>query len=219
MHSTLEVASCQYVDPNDQGRGMVPTNLGKQVVPQEGKQVIPPEEKLVSRNGDEPEVVTQENCFADNYGCQDVQILRPGVPSRKKWIFFGVGVGLIVILAVVLGSVFGLKDKRFMTASSTSPSNIPTTSSRSLTTIFPTATESSLPSMIQHRIAALSFVSDDVNNTRVYFQDDMGQIVEAANSADNTTWSISKTGVFAKNGSAIAAAVSRPGFPLVCHVS
>ena len=70
----------------------------------------------------------------------------------------------------------------------------------------------------QRNIAALSFISDSVNNTRVYFQDDVGQIMEAANSADNTTWSINSNGIRRKNGSAIAAAVSRPDFPLMSNL-
>ncbi|KAL9608036.1 MAG: hypothetical protein Q9167_007104 [Letrouitia subvulpina] len=42
-----------------------------------------------------------------------------------------------------------------------------------------------------------------------------GQIIEAANSALDITWVIRKIGVSGKNGSAIAAAVSRPNFRLI----
>lgn len=114
-------------------------------------------------------------------------------------ILFGGLVGLIAILVAVLGGVLGSRHKRSATASLTSPSNSSAT--------FPSATPP------QRNIAALSFTSESVNNTRV------GQIMEAANSADHMAWSINRTGFGGKNGSAIAAAVSRPAFPLVSQVS
>lgn len=96
--------------------------------------------------------------------------------------------GLVIILVVVLGGIFGSRHK---------PSSISST----LT--------------IQRNIAAVSFASNSVNNTRVYYQDDMGRIMEAASSANNANWTDNPIGSTGKNSSALAAAVSRPGFLLV----
>ncbi len=65
------------------------------------------------------------------------------------------------------------------------------------------------------KIAALSSASNDVNNTHVYYQDESGEVMEGVTSGIKTAWRINKTGIGGKNGSAVAAAVSRPGFPLV----
>ena len=125
-------------------------------------------------------------------------------PSKREWILFVGAVGLIAILAAVLGGVFGSRHTSSATVSSDRLSNS--------SVMSPSARPP------QRSIAALSFALNSVNNTRIYFQDDVGQIMEAANSAANTTWSVNRTGVSGKNGSAIAAAVSRPDFPLVSPV-
>ena len=125
-------------------------------------------------------------------------------PSRKKWILFVGAVGLIAVLAAVLGAVFGL---RHTSSATVSPNRLSNSSVMSPSARPP-----------QRNIAALSFALNSVNNTRIYFQDNMGQIMEAANSASDTTWSINRTGIGGKNGSAIAAAVSRSNFPLVSQV-
>jgi hypothetical protein len=105
-------------------------------------------------------------------------------------IIWGAGL-LVLIVAAVVGGVLGSKAKR-----NSSPS---TTASKRM-------------------IAALSFVSSDVNQTRVYYQDNTGILIEAATSADSSTWTNKALNFSAVNGSAMAAAVSRPGFPLVCLI-
>lgn len=110
-------------------------------------------------------------------------------------------VGLIVILIAVLEGVPESKHNNSSTTSQSSPSN----SSPSSPTVAPT----------QRNIAAIFFTSNSTNEARVYFQDNFGQISEASNLAGSTTWRINKTDVSGKNGSAIAAAMTRPGFPLV----
>ena len=169
-----------------------------EVTPHDGKQVSVAvgTEHIVDDGG--IEVVAKEDSYAHEFGYHRVQA-HP--PSRKKWILFGGTVGLVLTLAAVLGIVFGLRHKRPATTSLTSPSN--------------SSAISSLAISPRRNIAAISFAS---NNTRVYFQDDMGQIMEAANSADDPTWNIKRIGVGGKNGSAIAAAVSQPDFPLASHV-
>lgn len=119
--------------------------------------------------------------------------------KKRGWmISFGV-FGLIVILAALLGGILGSRNKKSLGPPPADPS---TTS----------------PSVVAHpqrTIAAVSFVSNAANVTRLYFQDNGGQILEASWASGNSTWTISKTGVRAKNGSAIAAAVSRANLPLV----
>ena len=190
-YSALEVVPHQYVHQmNQQHIPPPPPDLGKQVVPLEEKQVSLDDGKqhIVKYGGD-----------------HHVNFHRP---SRKTRILLGGAVGLIVIIAIVLGLVFGLRHKRSGTISVTSSSNS--------SAVPAPASPTSSP---ERNIAALSFASEYVNNTRVYFQDNVGQIMEAANSAKDTKWSINGTGIVGKNGSAIAAAVSRPEFPLVSHIS
>ncbi|CAD6571477.1 MAG: hypothetical protein ASARMPRED_004609 [Alectoria sarmentosa] len=200
-YSTLEAVPRQIVYQTYQQEKPLPTDLGKQVAPHEGKQVSLHDGKQHMGNDDGIEVAAKEDSYAYHYGDHHVQVHRP---SRKKRILVGGAIGLIAIFAAVLGTVLGIKHKRSATTSSPSPSN--------------TSVESPPATPPQRNIAALSFASNSVNNTRVYFQDNVGQIMEAANSADNTTWIITRTGIIGKNGSAIAAAVSRPGFPLAISV-
>ena len=171
----------------------LPTDLGKQVAPDDGKQYT-----VV---GGGIEVAANGDFCAHDVGGHHVQVHQP---SRRKWILFVGAVGLIAILAAVLGGVFGSRH----TSSATAPPKRLSNSSAMSPSARPP----------QRNIAALSFALNSVNNTRIYFQDDVGQIMEAANSAANTTWSINRTGIGGKNGSAIAAAVSRPDFPLVSQV-
>ena len=220
-YSSLELVPRQCVYQTDRHGKPLPTDLGKQVVPYEGKQVVPHEGRQVSRNDDGIEVVAKEDSYADNFSDHHFHVHRP---SRKQWILFCVAFGSIVILAAVLGPVLRIRHKHSAKTSFHPPA---TTVSPPATTIYTPSSTNSHPAsntsapapLPQRNIAALSFASNSVNNTRVYFQDNMGQIMEAANSAENTSWSISGTGIRGKNGSAIAAAVSRPGFPLVRHIS
>ena len=190
-YSALEVVPHQYVHQMNQ------QDIPPPPPPDLGKQVVPLEEKQVSLDDGKQYMVK-------HWGDHHVDFHRP---SRKSRILLGGAVGLIVIIALVLGLVFGLRHKRSGTISVTSSSN---------SSAVPISSPTSPP---QRNIAALSFASESVNNTRVYFQDNVGQIMEAANTANDTKWSINGTGVIGKNGSAIAAAVSRPDFPLVSHIS
>ncbi len=116
---------------------------------------------------------------------------------QRKWVIIGGTITVLAILAAVVGGVLGsqLKSKS-VGLSSALPSN--TTG---------------------HNIAAVSFAVNGFNNTRVYYQNQAGQILEAASSVFNGTWTNRNLGFVAKNGSAIAAAVSRPGFPPVCFTT
>lgn len=119
-------------------------------------------------------------------------VLPQRLLARRRIILYGT-VGLTLILGAVLGGVLGSRSKTSAASSSVTP--------------------------IQRNIAAVSFTSNSANITQVYFQDDVGQIIEASNSQDNMTWTINKTGIGGKKGSVIAAAVSRPSLPLVGPIS
>ena len=216
-HSSLEVSPQQSMYQMNREKRPPPTDLGKHVVPDDGKQsrvnsdrplstdvgkeFVPDDGKRSRVNSGEIGVTTKGDIHTYYVGGH----VREHQPSRRKWLLSVGAVALVVILTAVLGGVLGSRHTRSATASPTSLSN---SSATSLSTIPP-----------QRNIAALSFTLHSVNNTRIYFQDNMGQIMEAANSAENNTWSINRTGIGGKNGSAIAAAVSRPGFPTVCRLS
>ena len=201
-HSTLEAVSQQRL-PFDQEKQLA-VDKGKQLAVDGGKQWIGNEV-----NGG-LEVALQENNDGQNTQVRHVLAQRL---SARRWIMFGGMIGLLVVLGSVLGGVLGSRHHSSETASSTN-------SSASSLSVTPTSSSSSSapsPSVtpIQRNIAAVSFISHSVNTSRVYFQDDEGQIIEASSFEPNTTWSISKIGIGAKNGSAIAAAVSPPSLPLV----
>ncbi|MCJ1466787.1 hypothetical protein MMC07_005407 [Pseudocyphellaria aurata] len=104
--------------------------------------------------------------------------------ARRRKILCGLA-GLTIILGAILGGVLGARHKNPATVS-----------------VTPT----------QRNIAAVSYTTSITNHTRVYFQDGVGQIIEASNSEKNKAWSINKTGFGGKNGSVIAAAViTNPG--------
>ena len=194
-YSQLEVLpySQLEVSPQHRREKPLPTDLGKQVVPEDGKQ------HALERVG--IEVDPNGNFTAQSVEDPQVHIHRS---SRMKWMLFVGVLSLVVIAAAVLGGVFGSRHKNHGTARNASSTN------HSNSSISSSSARSN-----QRNIAALSYSLNSVNNTRVYFQDDDGQIIEAANSADNPKWNISRIGIGGKNGSAMAAAVSRPGFPLV----
>lgn len=170
-------------------------NSGKQVVSDHGKQVNTENTGLELAANDQ---------YSDKYPANSGdQYHKPRRP-RRRWLIFGGIAALLIVVAAILGGILGSR------ANKKSP---PTTSS----TISPPSSSSNASTTVQrqHNLAALSFAVNSVTNTRVYYQDNAGEIVEAANSAENITWINTKLGFFAKNGSAIAAAVSRPGFAVV----
>lgn len=167
---------------------------GKQVAPDFGKQRI--------GNRSELELAPKEDSDRHEIDIRHNKSRRP--LARRRVIAWGT-LGLILILGAVLGGVLGSRHRKSV-SSLNSPSN-------STTTPLPVTP-------IHRNIAAVSFTLNSTNITRVYFQDDVGQIIEASNSeSNNKTWSINKTGINGKNGSIIAAAVSPPRFPLVSLVS
>jgi hypothetical protein len=199
VYSNLEAVHPEY---------QLPSDAGKQVVQDNGKQ-------LATNNG-EIEVVAKDDFFAQEIGAHQVPAPRA---SRRRWLIFGgVVIALVIILAAVIGGVFGSRKSSHFVTASTTPTNSPPSSSppsNSPPSNSPPSNSSATTIPVQRNIAAVSYLSNSVDNTRVYYQDDLGQLMESANSGNNASWSSGGTGIFAMNGSAIAAAVSRPNFPLV----
>lgn len=145
-----------------------------------------------------------------NLNGQHLQSPRSRRLSRK-WLFFGGVAILLIVVAAVLGGVLGTRAN----SKSPSASSSTTPSSSSLSSNISSTMNADSPVQSRHNLAALSFALDSVDTTRVYYQDNAGEIVEAASSTKHSEWIHKNLGFFAKNGSAIGAAVSRPGFMLV----
>lgn len=128
--------------------------------------------------------------------------------QRRKWLVIAGFVLLIVIAAAVVGGVLGTKK------SGTSTSSVSSTTTSTSPTSSPTSTPSANIFHYTGSIAAASFAWDTTGGTRVYYQDTRGELIEAS-TQDNNTWKNTKLGVFPTNGSALAAAVSRPGYDTV----
>lgn len=160
-----------------------------------GKQVVGDDGKQKITNSGEIEPIAKEEFYVTKE--VDDQI-RPRHRLRWRELALISVLGSMVILAAVVGGVLGSRSRH-------------SGSEREVVDPLP-----------QNRnVAALSYVSDSVNNTRVYFQGDGGQIMEAvssANNGSNITWSVTSIGFITTNGSALAAAVSCPGFPFVSHI-
>lgn len=163
-----------------------------------GKEVVQDNGKQLSMNNGEIEPVAIEPVGIELVEKQNI-FARDNLRQRLKWreIALILAFGSMIILAIVGGVI--ASQKRHSTQSWVPNVNVPQL----------------------RNIAALSFASNSINMTRVYFQDDEGQIVEAANShvANDSGWNMAVLGFGAKNWSALAAAVSRPGFPLVSPFS
>jgi hypothetical protein len=104
----------------------------------------------------------------------------------------------LVILAAVLGGVLG---SRHSTAKVSSSLPSPSNSSNASLYLSPT----------QRNIAAVSFLDDSGNNTRLFLQDNAGNIIRGVNNDQNRSlWKFVAIGS-AKNGSTLTAAISPPG--------
>jgi hypothetical protein len=196
--STLEVVNPEYTPLRSDKAQHI--DSGKQVVaPDGGKQVI----QQPYSDGIDASTDHQHPTAGQNFGGLEVYEKKPR--RNRKWLLIGGAVLLLVILGAVLGGVLGSrKSSKSSTASaSASASSTPASSNATLS----------------HKIAAVAFEKNKVNATRVYYQENDGTLMEAASSASNTTWGFTKIGTPEKKDSALAAAVSRPGFPLVGYSS
>lgn len=122
----------------------------------------------------------------------------------RKWFIIGSGIALLVIIGAVVGGVVGSRSTH---ASSTQSAASPT----------PSGARPSSKAQPKRNIAAASFVQGGINNTRVYYQNDAGNLIEAAGSPNLSSITPTVLPFSPKLGSALAAAVSHTenGFPLV----
>lgn len=177
-----------------------PSFEGMQVVPDSGIQVNFQKTGLeVVQNDHNPEL-----CSDTAPGAQHLQSPRSRRLPRK-WLCSGGFAIFLIVAAAVLGGVLGTRANSKLPSASSSTT--PSSSSDHSTTV-----NADNPVQSRHNLAALSFALDSVDTTRVYYQDNAGEIVEAATSTEHSEWIHNNLGFFAKNGSAIGAAVSRPGF-------
>jgi hypothetical protein len=188
--STLEAVNLGYQPLRN--HETLTADLGKQVVTDNaGKEVIKP-----YSDGIEPTSNQQYSTATKDYHEPLVDEQQHPKRSRKWWWIGGV-ILLLVILGAVLGGVFGTR-KSSKSSSSTPVSNSTTPSNATLV----------------YNIAALALESGTVENTRVYYQDNAGMLIEAAQSNSNS-WEFTKIELLEKKNSPLAATVSRPGFPMV----
>ncbi|MCJ1429008.1 hypothetical protein MMC29_006921 [Sticta canariensis] len=210
VHSTLEPVPQQSRYQAEQ-RNPLPSDPGKQIALDPGKQIAIDGGKQCIENDNGGLEVAPQNDF-DRQNTQVHHVLAQRLSAKTKGGMIGlillIILGVLIILGAILGGLLGSRrDKGSETASSTSLSN----SSAPSPSVTPT----------QRKIAAVSFIpqlSGSNYTSRVYFQDDEGQIMEAQGYDHNATWLVNKIGIGGKKGSAIAAAVSlsRPltGLPL-----
>ena len=196
-HSTLEYVPNEYYNKKENSQ---PVYSGLQVVPvaEPGKELhyasVGGLEVNLNHDGSVPPREDQPHQNASR--------------SRRKWLIIGAIVAVIVIVAAVVGGVLASKGKssnkaQDSTASSATTSTAPTgTSSQSAT---PTSTIQP-----KRNIAAVSWSPITGNQTRLYYQNNAGKLVESVISTTKTQSSVLGLVSNAKPGSALAAAVSRP---------
>lgn len=197
--STLEV-----VDPHfekevvtENGIETVNSDIGKQVVTESGIEAVDlplsPVQSHYQLNPDKRRPLRSRNLF---------------------WIIVSVSLAGAIV-AAALGGILGSRKGRFRSqpqnampspTPSSDPSPQPTTNPRS--------------DLMHRKIAALSYPVGVTNVTRLYYQDSNGSFVEGMCDTNNQikAWNLTLIGNFENNyrlNSALAAAVSRPGFPLV----
>jgi hypothetical protein len=224
LYSDLEVVPCEIrvSDP------------GKQVTVEAGKIVAVQHYglELTEVNGD----ILGSTQKAELMSNEQVPLERKkwsvaALSKRQRWWIIGgvMMVILLIILAVVHHSVAHASSSSasYPLTSSTSTSSPvsenTSTAAPALATASPTTSSTAvvIPTATPIRnIAAISYTSNSVNTTRLYYQDNSGQLIEAmtSNSSSSTTstWTTNKLNHTANNGSAIAAAVTKPGLePMV----
>jgi hypothetical protein len=89
------------------------------------------------------------------------------------------------------------------------------TTSSSTSSPVPVPTPQSNP--VQRNIAALAYPAGTSNVTRLYYQDSNGSLIEGVLDTSFKSWNFTSIGNIEKSNNALAAAVSRPGFPLVSY--
>lgn len=149
---------------------------------------------------------TQAACFEGLEVVGKYQTVGHAIWPLWRKLFFFTGLTAVITTAAVLAGVFGSRRSH---AKSSSPA---LNSATGFNITFP------LDAVVSPRnIAAVSYTLQSTNNTSLYFQDNEGQLWEAAN--NGSSWSNRELGFTVANGSALAAAVSNPSYPFVNFTS
>ncbi|KAI4217410.1 MAG: hypothetical protein LQ351_000005 [Letrouitia transgressa] len=213
-YSTLEAASSLPPIQTIRANQPFPIDLGKQVAPDNGKQVTPDNGKQFAADRTGLEVTINNDSWTNHVEIIDDRVVQRH-RSLRKWKAIAGAIIVMIVLAVVFGVIFG---SRHTNSSTRAPVQLSDSS-----TTAPSATSNqatALPTLLPRRnIAAVSFESNSVNNTHIYFLDNHGRVIQAAQTTKNTTWVLRIIGTGAKKGSALAAAVSRRYFTLVNDLS
>jgi hypothetical protein len=181
-YSTLE-AVLPGALPNQSDRPF-PSDPQKEVVVVFEKEIGALNEGIEVTKG--PRVVVID---ADSAEAQRKPIPRS---SRLKKIVWAFAIFAVIILIAIIGGILGTRHGRSNQAGEATTNT----------------TRTAPPAPIRGGLAAVSYTTNSLNETRVYYQDNSGQIMEAAGSAGNTSWNTQGLGFSARRNSAIAAAVS-----------
>jgi len=190
QYSTLE-AVLPGALPHQNDRPF-PSDPQKQVVVVFEKEIGASNEGIEVVKG--PRVVVHEDDFTES------QQTPPSQSSRRKRILWPVAiVGALIVISIV-GGILGSRHSL----------SVPAGEAKTNTT------QKNLSAPIRGGLAAVSYTANIVNETRVYYQDTLGQVMEATGSAGNASWNTRGLGFSARRNSSIAAAVTRPDLsPLV----
>lgn len=189
--------------PVEQDKLVVIADVGKQVVPGGGLEAINVQKLPIDQHSQGSTILQKQNSR-----------------RKRKWILLG-GAIVLIVGAVVGGVLGGLKPRHSSRTSipAATTSNGTTMSNGTSTSNGTIAGNSTSPSnSTTTHIAAVAFEWESMNNTKLYYQSN-GSIFEASNSTSGTGWT-SKSIAGSRNislDSNLAAAVSRPEFPLVSN--
>lgn len=189
-YSTLELDTSRSAtarSPHDQE--------GLQVAQDHGKVYVPSSSPTYNYSQD-PEPLVNKDFSHAQHTAPPVQR-----PWWKKKRFFVTAIVLLVLIAIGLGVGLGVA----LSSSDDSSGDISP----------PTDPESASAALMRRNIAAASVQDGSTNRTWVFYQSNDGKIMRSGATSLNGPFTTDETGASAKNHSALAAAVSRPGLPLV----
>ena len=167
------------------------------------------EKQLVIPTGLEPQSREESEYFPN----------RSHAPWKRKtwWILPAVIAALLVIIGASVGGV--LASRKTSSDASTpgnSTSSNPTSSNSTSSNLTPlNSTSSNSSATFSSKIATVGYLDSGSNVTRLYYQDNTGQIVEWSRVGTKSWTGPSPLGFVAKAGSPIAASTARPGYTFV----
>ncbi|KAM3064766.1 hypothetical protein ACMFMG_012079 [Clarireedia jacksonii] len=194
-----------------------------------GKQVAPENGKIVGRytKYDGIEVAATQVPFsvspnADNNNIDSSLIPLSGkngkrgclasLSKRRKWLIAGgITLAVIIIAAVLGGILVHVKASTHSAPHSTATGGFTSgpTQTTTRTTVSASVFQTTGP-LPTRGLAAVSYPSGSSNTTHLFYQDSSGELIESISTSDNGSWTTNSLGIKANNGSALAAAVTRP---------